>query len=215
MKPPPYPRVPHLTAAGTKDDKRLPPDAVAELLRHELEVEEKLDGANTMCWVENGIVHASGRSGRHGMDRGNQFGTLRGWTAEHSDTIKDLLGPGEVLYGEWMLLTHTITYTRLPSYFIALDLMRADGRFVESEVRRAMLSEAGFTVPPLIGRGRWTLKSLESACHASAWSDGPAEGVVVRPMGDAATPRAKLVRADFIQIDDAQWRSDRGRNTVV
>lgn len=217
MTPPPYPRIPHLVPGrGTRDDLVLGPAERTAMLGTTLEAEEKVDGANVMCWVEDGVVRSSGRSGPDGGDRAGQFGALRAWMAEHSDRLRAVLAPGDVLYGEWLMLTHTLAYTALPELFVALDLVRAGVPVAHGE-RREVLTAAGFTVPPLVGRRLWNLDALEAATARTAWGDGPAEGVVVRVVDpDHRGPTiAKLVRADFRPIPDAAWRAGRPLNRLA
>lgn len=214
--PPPYPRIPHLVPGrGTRDDLVLGPDERDALLAGPVEVEEKVDGANVMCWLEGSVVRTSGRSGPDGADRAGQFGALRAWASSHADELRALLTPGDVLYGEWLLLTHTIAYTRLPDLFVALDLRRADGTFLDTETRRDTLAAAGLTLPPLIGRGVFTIEQLEAATERAAWSDEPAEGVIVRPLHPHPVRIAKLVRAGFVPVDDSTWRRGRPQNRLA
>lgn len=218
MTPEPYPRIPHLVAGrGTDDDLTMSARTVRGFLSVDVEVEEKLDGANTMCWLDDGILRASGRSGPDASDRAGQFGRLRAWVAEHEDEIRSVLGPGQVLYGEWLYLQHTIRYERLPSLFVAIDLREADGSFVPTSLRRATLEASGLRTPPVVGRGRFTLAQLEEATRHSAYADGPAEGVIVRPLEphDGADRVAKLVRAGFRPVADTEWRRGRPKNGVA
>ncbi len=213
-----YPRIPHLVPGrGTDDDLVLGRPDRDRLLSLPLEVEEKLDGANVMVWVSDGVVHASGRAGPDSQDRAGQFGRLRAWVASHPDELLTLLGPGEILYGEWLWLTHTVEYHQLPSFFVALDLRLADGTFLDGPHRRDRLCSTGLSLPPLLGTGRYSLEGLEALTARSAWSDGPAEGVVVRPLDDVDPQlrAAKLVRAGFERIPDEAWRQGRPTNRLA
>lgn len=213
-----YPRVPHLVGGrGTDDDLVLGRRERDQLLAVPVEVEEKLDGANVMVWVDDGVLHAAGRAGPDSRDRAGQFGTLRAWVASHPDKVGPLLADGDVLYGEWLYLTHTVAYQDLPSWFVALDLRRADGTFLEGPERREVLTSTGLVVPPLLGTGRYTLDGLEALALSSAWTDGPAEGVVVRPLEPlrAELRIAKLVRAGFERIDDDAWQHGRPTNQLA
>lgn len=213
-----YPRIPHLVGGrGTDDDEVLGRRDRDELLAVPLEVEEKLDGANVMVWSEDGVLHAAGRAGPDSRDRAGQFGALRAWVASNPDKIGPLIGPGDVLYGEWLHLTHTVVYRDLPSWFVALDLRRADGTFLQGPERRELLAGTGLVVPPLLGVGSYTLDGLEALALHSAWTDGPAEGVVVRPLHPVRPDLriAKLVRAGFERIPDEDWRSGRPTNRLA
>lgn len=218
MTPPPYPRVPHLVGGrGTDDDLVLGPGERDQLLAADLDVEEKLDGANVMVWSEQGVLHCAGRAGPDSLDRAGQFGALRAWVAAHPHLLEPLLGPGDVLYGEWLYLTHTIPYRDLPSWFVALDLRRADGSFVDGPERRPLLAGTGLVVPPLLGSGRFSLAELEELAPRTTWSDATGEGVVVRPL-QPPTPDlrvAKLVRAGFVRVTDEEWRRGRRINPLA
>ncbi len=213
-----YPRIPHLVGGrGTDDDEVLGRRERESLLAVPLEVEEKLDGANVMVWVDDGVLHSSGRAGPDSRDRAGQFGALRAWVASNPDKLAPLLEPGDVLYGEWLYLTHTVAYRDLPSWFVALDLRRADGTFVVGPGRRELLAATGLVVPPLLGVGRYTLDDLEALALHSRWTDGPAEGVVVRPVEPSTTDLriAKLVRSGFERIPDEAWRRGRPMNQLA
>lgn len=213
-----YPRIPHLVGGrGTADDVVLDRSVRDELLATPVEVEEKLDGANVMVWADKGVFCASGRAGPDSSDRAGQFGALRAWVATNPHRLAPLLYAGDVLYGEWLHLTHTIAYHDLPSWFVALDLRRADGVFLEGPDRRQVLASTGLVVPPLLGSGRHTLDELEALTRRSLWSDEPAEGVVVRPIHPSrpALRAAKLVRAGFERISDDAWRHGRPTNTLA
>lgn len=213
-----YPRIPHLVPGrGTDDDLVLGAGERDELLATDLEVEEKLDGANVMIWADDGTFRCSGRAGPGSIDRAGQFGALRAWVAANPHRLGPLLRPGDVLYGEWLYLTHTIPYRDLPSWFVALDLRRADGTFLEAAQRRALLAGTGLVIPPLLGTGRFTLEQLEELGRRATWSDADGEGVVVRP---TQPPRpelrmAKLVRAGFVRLTDEEWRRGRGVNSLA
>ena len=129
--PPPYPRIPHLVGGrGTEDDLVLAARAVASLLGEPVLVEEKVDGANVVLWTEGGRVEVALRSGPGAMDRAGQLGPLRAWAAEHDDMLRQVLVDGTALYAEWLLLTHSSSYDRLPSYLVALDLWRPSTGFL-------------------------------------------------------------------------------------
>lgn len=215
--PAPYPRMLHLVGGrGTHDDVVADRRERDELLATDVEVEEKLDGANVMIWKDDGLLHAAGRAGPDSRDRAGQFGALRAWVAASSERLAPLLQAGDVLYGEWLHLTHTIAYRDLPSWFVALDLRRSDGTFLDGPERRPFLARTGLVVPPVLGLGRYTLDDLEALARRSTWSDQPGEGVVVRPVEERPpAPRvAKLVRADFQRLPDHLWRQGRPTNQL-
>lgn len=217
MSPPSYPRVPHLVPGrGTRDDLVLRPDQVATLLAREVAVEEKLDGANVVVWREGHRVECALRSGPGAADRAGQLGPLKAWAAERSHLLRRLLAGDLALYGEWLYLTHTVAYDRLPSYFVALDLRRPDGSFLTVDERTATCQAAGLAVPPELWRGTARgLATIEALLGASGYGPAPAEGIVIRTV-DGSEPRAaKLLRPQFNQLPDDAWAAGRPRNHLA
>lgn len=217
MTPPPrYPRIPHLLPGrGTRDDIAVDPAEAETLVDRPVVVEEKLDGANVVVWIDRDTIECATRSGPGGRDRARQLGPLRGWLAERGDQIRPLLGSGGALYGEWLLLTHTIAYDALDSPFAGLDLLDAGERFLPVDERNGRLRPAGILPPPEVFRGRLaSLDQLEGLIGRSAYGAGMMEGVIVRTL-DGTSPRvAKLVRRDLVLLDDDAWRRGRPRNRV-
>jgi ATP-dependent RNA circularization protein (DNA/RNA ligase family) len=219
VTPPPYPRIPHLVGGrGTDDDRVLSPDEAAALLGCEVLVEEKLDGANVMVWLEDGRVETALRSGPGSADRAGQLGPLRAWAGEYADALRDLLSElgGGVLYAEWLYLTHTVAYEGLASYLVVLDLLGAEGRFLLPDERDAAAGRHGLATPPELARmvpGR--LSAVEALIGRSRVGDEEMEGVVVRRL-DGGQPRlAKLLRPGLVRIGDAEWARGRPRNRLA
>lgn len=212
-----YPRLPHLVAGrGDDDDRVLAPAEVSTLLRRPVVVEEKLDGANVMLWVEDGRPQCSLRSGPGSADRAGQLGPLRAWVAERGDQLRALLGDGTTLYGEWLWVTHTVAYDRLRSYLVGLDVRRADGSFLTVDKRNAACTAAGVDTPPELYRGvPRRVEAIENLLGPSRYGSLPAEGVVIRSL-DGSEPRAaKLLRPGFERLADDAWARGRPRNTLA
>lgn len=187
------------------------------LLGSEVVVEEKLDGANVMVWVDDrGQPQVSLRSGPGSADRAGQLGPLRAWATGHGDGLRGLLDGGRVLYGEWLLLSHTVSYQRLPDYLVALDLWDRQWGWVPVDVRSDACGRAALTTPPELWRGvPGSAEQLEALLGPAAWGAGPMEGLVVRHL-DGGRPRlAKLVSAGWRPIDDDAWRAGRPRNGLA
>jgi len=214
--PPPYPRIPHLVGGrGTDDDLVLGAPAVATLLGSLALVEEKVDGANVVLWMDDGRVEVALRSGPGAMDRAGQLGPLRAWAAAHDGALRAVLGEDRALYGEWLLLTHSSAYDRLPAYLVALDLWRPSTGFLTADERDEACADAGLTTPPHVWTGvAVTVDGVERLLGPSAWGAGPAEGLVVRSLSDPAL-RAKLVPAGFRRLGDDEWSSGRPRNRLA
>lgn len=212
---PRYPRLPHLVDAKP-GDLALTKKERAAFLAEPLVVEEKLDGANVSVRFDPSAGPlVSGRSGS-GSDRGGQLGRLRAWAAERHATLA-ALPAGAVLYGEWLYLTHSIFYDRLPDYFVLLDLKLADGRFVDRRGREELAKAHALTLAPLLFEGRLKgLAHLESLVDRSAFGTMRAEGAVLRQESDGRVKAwAKWVRRDFEQKSDEAWERDRRVNRLL
>ena len=219
-EPPPYPRIPHLfpSSEGSGDDLVLGSKDTERFLREPVIVEEKLDGANVMLWLdpEAPRVQAAGRSGASGMDRGRQLGRLRAWAAERSERLQVLLAGGSVLYAEWLYLTHTVHYVRLPDLLIGTDLYSPSAGFRTVDERNRRLEQAELAVPPRLFEGVLGDRGRLGALFGqSAFGDEPAEGLVLRQeRRGRLLARAKVLRPGFVRVDDARWREGPRFNAV-
>jgi hypothetical protein len=179
-------------------------------------VEEKLDGANVALWAADHQVKCGLRSGPGSIDRAGQLGPLRAWVAQRTDALYDLLADGSILYAEWLYLTHTVHYTSLPDYLIALDLRQPNGSFLLPDERTKVCGKAHLSVPPELRRGVLeNAKVIEGMIGSSHWGHDTAEGVIVRTL-DGSDPRiAKLLRSNFTPADNATWKRARSRNRLA
>ncbi len=214
--PPKYPRVPHLSrdSGATADDLVLSGIQREQLLARPVVVEEKLDGANVVLWMEDGAPRVATRGGPDAMDRGGLRGRFRGWAAEHADALRAALGNGFALYGEWLLVPHSVAYAHLPGPLVVLDVLdRMSGEWLSVADRDAVAATAGLPVPPRLFTGHLScVDHAQGLIGASAFGGEPAEGVVIRAVRDGDGPRlAKLVRPGWRQVIDAEWVPATGR----
>ncbi|MBO0767660.1 MAG: RNA ligase family protein [Solirubrobacterales bacterium] len=212
-----YPPIPHLLSAPGRGDRILSPSQRQALLSTLVIVEEKLDGANVSIWFEGPETRIATRGGPDAMDRGGILGRVRQWTYQRIDELRAALGQDLVLYGEWLLMRHGITYTQLPAPLVAFDLLDRDTRsFVPIDRRDALLKSAGLWAPPRLFTGRLeTADTARCLIRRSAFGEQDAEGIIIRAIRpNRQTPRiAKLVRADFCQIRGAG--ANASENTVL
>jgi atypical dual specificity phosphatase len=205
-----FPRTPHLLDLGatTSDDIIRP---AFERLTGHLSVEEKVDGANigfSLDW--DGAIRCQNRSHWVSSADHAQFKSLDKWIADHSDQLRRLLGQDAqyperyILYGEWLVARHSISYTALPDPFLAFDMLdRVTNVFLSRKSLSRALNGTGIRQVPLliecceISR----LSILQFLEEASAFSDSKLEGVYVRWEDDKrliTLDRGKIVRSDFI-----------------
>lgn len=217
--PPKFPRVPHLAPGEGvgPDDLVLAEQERVRLLHTPVVVEEKLDGANVVVWIDDGVPRAATRGGADAVDRGGQRGRLRQWATGRADELGSALGQRYALYGEWLLRRHTVRYDRLPGPFVGTDVYdRRSQRFLGVQERDRVMAAAG--VPAAPRRFEGTLGSVvatERLLGSSAFGATRAEGLVVRALHAQADPRlAKLVDPAWRRREDAEW-SGAGEENVV
>lgn len=209
-----FPHTPHIAWLGTgepRDDKVLSPAEARALLRAQVVVEEKLDGANVGLSVgPDGRVRAQNRGQYLGPPFGGQFSRLGSWLTMHEDALFDTLDTHLIAFGEWCAARHSLDYTALPDWWLVFDIYdRRESRFWSTGRRNDWARDVGLpAVPPLV-RGRTDLPSLKDLLnkHRSRYRGGPMEGVVIRAEDERwLDQRAKLVRPDFTQQIERHWR---------
>lgn len=213
--PPPYPRTPRLDADDA-DDLAVDPHERMNWLRRPCRVEEKIDGANVRIWRAGLTFDVATRGGPDAMDRAGQLGRLRAWVADRHDALDRLLVGDRALYGEWLWLTHSVAYDRLPDLLVVLDLWAPESGFIGATERDRCCANTGFSVPPHLDQGPvGDVARLEGLTRRSAYRDGPAEGVILRvDHPDGRFDRCKWVRPGFAQLSDDAWAHARPTNEV-
>src|SRR5690606_36983386 len=117
-----FPRTPHLAWLGEgtpRDDKVLSPEEAAALLRVDVVVEEKLDGANLgISLAPDGSLRMQNRGQYLIEPYGGQFSRLHGWLARNRTALTEKLEPQLILFGEWCAARHSLNYDALPDWFL-------------------------------------------------------------------------------------------------
>lgn len=209
-----FPKTPHLLWLGrslARQDKVLSTNEAAELLSHELVVEEKIDGANLgLSLTESGALQAQNRGSVLSYESAHpQFKMLPRWIEAHRGGLAEVLTPKLIVYGEWCYAKHSIHYTRLPDWFLTFDVYdRTVGKFWSADRRDGLARRAGLATVPHLARGRFDFSRIGQLLGPSKLTDGPAEGIYVRLDRDSFLERrAKLVRAEFTQAISGHWSS--------
>jgi hypothetical protein len=216
-----FPHTPHLLWLGKapcREDKVLSAEEGRAFVAGEITVEEKVDGSNIGFSLDaKGLLQVQSRGNYLTRGAHPQFQPLWPWLESRRSALSEALRPGLLLFGEWCFARHSVSYTRLPDWFLAFDVYdRAERRFWSSRRRERWLSALGLATVPRLAQGRLSLAKLPSLLGASRLGEGPMEGVYVRrDNGDWLEQRAKIVRAEFVQSIDKHW-SDAPlvRNTI-
>lgn len=218
-----FPRTKHIMNLGamTRDDLLMDKTDIEIMLKGEVTVEEKIDGANMGFRLVDGMIRAQNRSHYVCSESHPQFKKLDQWINRNKfDLIKILSQGNLIIYGEWLYSTHSINYTKLPDYFIMFDLYDIDTNTFYSRVHiEKILADTQIKLVTLIYKGKVTLDKLKSLVQTkSTFYDGIVEGVYVRSYDSSNNKlkyRAKIVRADFISGDEHWTKGKQTINTVI
>lgn len=206
-----FPSTPHLATlpgVDTRGDKVLTESEFDEFLRHELTVEEKVDGANLgISFDAEGDIRAQNRGAYLHLPGSGQWKKLGEWFALHTDLLFEHLSDRYILFGEWCYAQHSIFYDRLPDWFLAFDIYdREYRRFLASARRDRLIEKMHISKVPGLAHGRFSYHEIEKLLSQSKLTDHPAEGIYLRiDHGEWLEQRAKLVRPAFIQAVEQHW----------
>ncbi|CAM9835639.1 unnamed protein product [Discosporangium mesarthrocarpum] len=206
-----FPRTLHLFDTGgyavSRDDLVLDIGEASNLFfsGDDIVVQEKLDGANLGIWLDGKCqVMCQNRAHLISSKSAGQFKSLGVWIERHRRELCNILQPRRhVLFGEWLYARHSVEYTKLPGYFLAVDLYdRHAGRFVSSRVLQEVLH--GTTIPrvPTIHTGSLAgINDVRALLEThSRFGEGFVEGVYLRKESvDWLLARSKSVRPDFLR----------------
>lgn len=207
-----FPHTPHIAWLGAgrpREDKVFATSEVSELLRDDVVIEEKVDGANLGFSVDDdGQLRAQNRGSYVSLDAPTgQWKPLRRWISTRRDSLAEALFPNLMLFGEWCYAVHSVRYTRLPDWFLAFDVYdRATGEFWNTKRRDELLQRLNISSVPRLARGHFTVDDLKRMLGHSRLTDSLVEGLYVRQEDERRlVNRAKLVRAEFVQTIEEHW----------
>ena len=210
-----FPHTPHLawlSPNSVREDRVLTNSEVAEFLRGEVIIEEKVDGANIGISVSPDHTLSVQNRGAF-LERPSplQFQPLWGWLGTRSNQIIAELGQDLILFGEWCFAVHSIRYDRLPDWFIAFDIYdRAACAYFAADRRNELLRKLKLHPVPRIAKGHFSLaqitKFLEDS--SSAFGSSKIEGLYLRREAQGRLEkRVKIVRSEFTQAITSHWSS--------
>lgn len=173
-------------------------EEVEDILKGDVIVQVKVDGANSSVFLKDGVVRCGSRTRELPLDE--SFRGLQEYIASKPN-IKSFLekNPDVILYGEW-LVKHSINYTQdFYNKWYLFDVLEGDDYWKQEDVEK-LASELEVEYPIVYGVGKFTLEELD-AFVAQEWLGHVNEGVVIKPLdfvnkfGDR--PYAKRVSQAF------------------
>jgi len=185
-------------------------DEVKRLLGATVDIEEKLDGANS------GIIrHKSGFSLQKkgslvGQSEHLQFGYFNNWANRQKYDNIMAVPPGYIVYGELMYIVHTIYYNRLPDFFIVIDVW--NGReYLNRQDKESFCKEYGFKIIPLVAQGHFNVKDLFGLVPDRSSFGDVAEGIVVKRYRGKDYMRGKVVKKEFMKFleENVHWTKEK------
>jgi ATP-dependent RNA circularization protein (DNA/RNA ligase family) len=206
-----FPSTPHLALLGSvevRGDKVMSESEREDFLRHELIVEEKVDGANLGISVDaEGNIRAQNRGAYLHLPGAGQWKKLGEWLALRTNALFDQLTDRYILFGEWCYAQHSVAYDRLPDWFLGFDIYDRDtARFFSCARRDEIFRALGISQVPRVDCGQFTLVKLSKLLPQSQLGDRSAEGLYLRlDQGGWLVQRAKLVRPAFVQSVNQHW----------
>ncbi|KAJ6541759.1 ATP dependent DNA ligase [Mycena capillaripes] len=222
-----FPRTPHLInlGAATADDVFADAAALMGQGGHVV-ITEKVDGANMGFWLDaDRELRVQNRSHYVTPATHEQFKKLGLWIDDHRHELMRVLGrdahfPSRyILYGEWLAVTHSIPYARLPDRFMAFDLYdRSTDSWADRGTLAALLVGTGIQMVPVLYEGLLPEEAeLRSMVQLpSKFWDGRIEGIYVKFEKDGqVVSRGKVVRADFIAGNEHWTKGNLRVNELV
>jgi hypothetical protein len=205
-----YRSIPHLPGSLKTDRKEEDVDsAMARYFTEKTQqkkdiviVTEKLDGSCMGVIKDNeGMIHAVNRAGwpaessRYKHQRYFQI-----YVQKNYEKFDRIMESGDRIVGEWMILRHTIGYSRIPVPWVVFDIFR-DGNPISVFEHYNYLKGAGFGRVPIIFSGpAISIKNARklTPLHGLCLADDEPEGFVYRIERDRrCIGIAKWVRPSF------------------
>ena len=206
-----FPSTPHLALLGdieVRDDKVMSEPERAKFLKNELIIEEKIDGANLgISFDVEGNICAQNRGSYFQLPATGQWKKLSDWLDLRIDILFEHLADRLILFGEWCYAQHSVSYDRLPDWFLGYDIFdNTQRKFFSCQRRDRFFQKLSISHAPILGSGYYSFSELKSFLTQSKLSKEPAEGLYLRiNQGDWLSQRAKLVRPAFIQSIGQHW----------
>lgn len=203
---------------------------VAGILDHPVQIQEKVDGSQFSFGKLNGLLQM--RSRRQPLHPGNPVSGFQG----AMETAQRLFGEGRLVEG-WIYRgesmqkprQNSLTYGDVPvGNLVLFDAHRPDGTPVGYNELIGIATNFSIELVPQLGVGMFGLETLKRFLDVDSFlGNVKIEGIVIKtfnpthfiqdPYGEGVL-WAKLVRDDFRELNDREWRkssSKQAKKTIV
>lgn len=186
-----YPRTMHLpwSEKMTKDDRKL--NNTDHFKDKEVVVTLKLDGENTSMYRDH--IHA------RSLDSGTH--PSRKWVKGLWGRINYEIPEGWRICGENMYAVHTISYTKLDSYFYVFSIWDENNNCLSWDETLEYAFLLGLQTVPVIYRGVYDEKLIKEAFSMIQKGDQRQEGYVVRLSDEYNYSQFRKSLAKFVALD--------------
>lgn len=206
-----FPSTPHLALLGAieiRDDKVMSGAERDNFLQNKIVVEEKIDGANLgISFDVEGNIRTQNRGSYLQLPAKGQWKRLSDWLDPRIDIFFENITDRFIIFGDWCYALHSVSYDRLPDWFLGYDIFdKTRQKFFSCPKRDQFFRELGISQVPFLGRRHFTFSELKNLLSHSKLGKEPAEGLYLRiDQEDWLARRAKLVRPAFIQSIGQHW----------
>mgnify|MGYP002822573112 CR=1 FL=1 len=217
-----FPRTAHLFNIGgaTVDDRFVSLEENKYFFNNVVQITEKVDGAQLgISMDENYQILVQNRSHYVNSSSHSQFKILDKWIADHRDDLYNILDVNTILFGEWLYAKHSISYNKLPDYFMAFDLYNKKEKvFYNRQILDEKLENTNIKSVRIMYNGKIENKNqlLKLIENQSDYTDSRVEGIYIKTFEDKYVKyRCKLVRNDFICGNDHWSKGIIEKNQII
>lgn len=154
-------------------------EEVEGILDNEAVIQVKVDGANAVVFLQDGVVRCGSRTRMLPLDE--SFRGLQEYinSKPHIKTFLEA-NPDVIMYGEW-LVKHSINYTQDHyNKFYLFDVLDGDVYWPQGDVDE-LAKLVGVEYPVVYGQGKFTAEELDAFVEKE-WLGHKNEGVVIKPL---------------------------------
>ena len=204
-----FPSIPHIWWSDSVQADDIKTNARLSRLQFcdEVVVTEKLDGeCTTMYWD---YIHARSVDSKHHESRS--------WVKRFHSTLD--IPENMRIVGENMYAEHSISYTKLTSYFYVYA-MEMEGFYTSFDTMSDLCDLIGLKTVPVLYRGPFNEKAIKAAWNGVSAFGDISEGYVIRAAGffaegDFEAFTAKYVRPNHVQTDEHWMDKPVKKNLLV